>query len=202
MQNKDIENILSETKTIRTNGHYVGQSGVHYCTYIDKYRINMHPDKLALLAEEIAMQCKKLYPHIDIVAAPALGAVPLGNLVAYFLHKMNYTPLSIIVDKKGGILPVDKDIVLHKNVLVIEDTLNTGGSALKAIDAIKESGGNVIGLFALCNRGQVKSEHLNIPKLHALIDLDLPKWTQEDCPLCKENIPINIEVGHGKKLIA
>lgn len=197
----DIQKILHETETIRTNGHYVGQSGVHYSAYIDKYRINMHPDKLALLAEDIASQCKTIYSKIDVIASPALGAVPLGNLVAYYLYKVGFSPISLIVDKKGNILPHDKDAITNKKVLVIEDTLNTGESALKAIKAVKNAKGDVIGLFALCNRGNVKAADVHVPQLNALVDLDLPRWSPENCPLCKEKISINTEVGHGKEFI-
>lgn len=198
----DIKKILYETGTVRTNGHYVGQSGVHYSEYIDKYRINMQPDKLALLAEEIAQQCKTVYPEIDAVVSPALGAVPLGNLVAYYLHKVGFSPISLIVDKTGNIIPYDKDIVNNKKVLVIEDTLNTGQSALKAIDSVKNAGGDVIGLFALCNRGNVTTEDIHIPQINALIDLDLPRWSPDNCPLCNKQVPINTEVGHGKEFVA
>lgn len=202
LQPKEIMRILHDTNTIRTNGHYVGQSGVHYSAYIDKYRINMHPNKLALLAADIAHQCALMHTKIDVIAAPALGAVPLGNLVAFYLFTHGYSPISIIIDKKGHILPADNNLVTNKKVLVIEDTVNTGESALKAIETIKHADGDVLGLFALCNRGNVKAENLNIPHVHTLIDLNLPKWSPENCPLCKEKIPINTEVGHGNEFLA
>lgn len=95
------------------------------------------------------------------------------------------------------------ELVSGKNVLVVEDVLTTGGSAKKVIEATRFAGGNVIGLGVLCNRGGITPEDVgNPPKLFSLLNLKLDAWDEKDCPLCAENIPINIVVGKGKEYLA
>ena len=42
----------------------------------------------------------------------------------------------------------------------------------------------------------------DIPKLIALVNITLDAWNEADCPLCKQNIPINTDVGKGKEFLA
>lgn len=102
-------------------------------------------------------------------------------------------PLEDFVIKRG----YDK-IIAGKNVLVADDVLTTGGSSKKAIKATRAIGGNVVGLGVLCNRGGIASQDVaNVPKLVALMDIKLDAWDVADCPLCKNNVPINENLGKG-----
>jgi len=92
-------------------------------------------------------------------------------------------------------------IVKGKKVLITEDVLTTGGSVAKSIQAIREAGGEVVGAVAICNRGGVTAEMLGIPFLTAFMNIDLPSWPEDECPMCKADKPINVEVGHGKKYL-
>jgi orotate phosphoribosyltransferase len=48
----------------------------------------------------------------------------------------------------------------------------------------------------------VTAEQVETPRLESLVKVELDSWTEEDCDLCKRNIPINTEVGHGKDFLA
>lgn len=90
-------------------------------------------------------------------------------------------------------------VVKGKKVLITEDVLTTGGSVAKSITAIQTAGGEVVGVVAICNRGGVTAEQFGVPLLAAFMNIDLPSWTEDECPMCKEGKPINEEVGHGKE---
>jgi orotate phosphoribosyltransferase len=61
----------------------------------------------------------------------------------------------------------------------------------------------VVGLGVLCNRGGVKPEDVgNPPELFALANVKLDAWDEADCPLCDQDIPINISVGKGREFLA
>jgi orotate phosphoribosyltransferase len=106
-------------------------------------------------------------------------------------------------DSKGFVLKRGYDkYVPGKNIVVVEDILNTGGSARKVVETIKEVGGNVLGLSVLCNRGGIKSEDVGGVAIYSLADIPLASWAEEDCLLCKQNIPINTNLGKGKEFLA
>ena len=92
---------------------------------------------------------------------------------------------------------------VYKRVLVVEDILTTGGSARKVVEAVRAIGGNVVGVGVLCNRGGVTAQDLaNVPKLEVLVNISLDAWNEADCPLCKQGVPVNPDVGKGREFLA
>lgn len=83
---------------------------------------------------------------------------------------------------------------------MVEDVLTTGGSVKKTVQVVRKTGGKVIGVAALVNRGGVKARDIGSPKLVALLDIQLKAMDPKQCELCKNGIPINRKVGRGKKL--
>ena len=95
----------------------------------------------------------------------------------------------------------EKYIKDSKRVLVVEDIITTGGSILKSIKAVQESGGNVVGACAMVNKNKdLDKEMFGVP-FTTLADLFVDTYTESECPLCKNNVPINTNVGHGKKYL-
>mgnify|MGYP001619465779 CR=1 FL=1 len=65
------------------------------------------------------------------------------------------------------------EIIKGKKVLIVEDILNTGGSAKKIVELVKNSGAQLVGVSVLCNRGKVTAKELGTTaKLMSLVDLD------------------------------
>jgi orotate phosphoribosyltransferase len=60
----------------------------------------------------------------------------------------------------------------------------------------------VVGAVALCNRGGVTAADLDIPVLHALLELLLDSWAADECPLCRRGVPVNVSVGKGREFLA
>ena len=146
---------------------------------------------------------------IETVVAPELGAIPLGDQSAYWLDMLTGKPIySVIAEKTHN----DTDGFLFKRgydeyvrgrrVLVVEDVLTTGGSVRKVVDLVRATGGSVVGVAALCNRGGVTAEKLAAPILHQLITLSLDTWEAADCPLCRDGVPVNTDLGKGKEFLA
>lgn len=89
-----------------------------------------------------------------------------------------------------------------KNVLVVEDILTTGSTIKKVIEAVRNVGGNVISVGALCNRGGVTAAALGVQELFSLAVMPLQSWAPEECPLCKENIPVRMDVEKGSQVLS
>ncbi len=112
----------------------------------------------------------------------------------------------VAIKKPGFVLKRGYDkFVSGKRVLIVEDILTTGGTVMEIIKTTRAVGGIVQGVGALCNRGGITKEYLDVPKLHCLVDLPLETWTKEECMRtgpCSEGIPVNTQVGKGAAFLA
>ena len=72
--NDEVIAILKKTKAILTDDHFVGTSGKHFATYINKDALYPHTKETSRIGELFAEKNKHL--EIDVVAAPALGGTP------------------------------------------------------------------------------------------------------------------------------
>lgn len=207
------------------SGHFVYKSGRHGTEYINKNAIFPHPLETSQLCREIA-KCFQEY-DVETVIAPAIGAVTMSQLVAEHLSRITEREvLSVYAEKetiamgdpkgKGrrcfyetGQFIIGRDYRNHvegKNVLVVEDILNTGSSVKEVVKATRDNGGTVIGVGALCNRGKVTREDIgNIPRLVALVTIDMETFSPNDCRRfgpCSKNVPLNTNVGHARTFLA
>lgn len=204
MNNEALE-LLKQTKAILTDSHFVGTSGRHMPAYINKDALYPHPDATSRMGELFAEKNKDM--NIDIVAAPALGGIILSTWTAYHLSKKEGREiLGIYTEKtpdKNQIFTRGYDqLVKDKNVLIIEDLTTTGGSVKKVVESVKNTGGKVVGVCVMVNRDPdlVTSDAIGAP-LSWLAELKIESWEEQDCPLCKQGVPINTTVGHGKKYV-
>jgi orotate phosphoribosyltransferase len=111
----------------------------------------------------------------------------------------------VYAEKEGDSFAIRRGygrLITGKKVLVVDDVLTTGGSVTKVIEAVRSIDGIVVGLGVICNRGGVTAHDVAVPKLVSLAQIDLDSWRAEDCPLCAQNVPINIDVGKGREFLA
>lgn len=207
LSKEEIARIFAGTKAIITSSHVVYKSGKHGSTYVNKDAIYPHTMQTSLLCREIAERF--INDNVEVVIAPAVGGIILSQWVAYHLAIMNGSQvLGIYADKaddgQSFVIKRGYDkIITGKNVLVVEDVLTTGDSAKKVIEATRTLGGKVIGLGVLCNRGKVtKTDVASVPRLTALLDIELNTYDEKDCPLCQRGIPVNTDVGKGREFLA
>jgi orotate phosphoribosyltransferase len=204
MQNEVIE-ILKKIGAVITDDHFVYTSGKHGSVYINKDALYPHTVETSRVGELFAEKHKDL--GIEVVAAPSLGGIVLETWTAYHLTKMmGREVLGVYTEKdaeKNQIFTRGYDkLVAGKKVLVIEDLTTTGGSVLKVVNTVTNAGGNVVAVSVMVNRDpeHVNSELMGVP-FTALGELKAEAWDEADCPMCKENKPINTSVGHGKKYL-
>ncbi|MEK7522035.1 MAG: phosphoribosyltransferase family protein [Patescibacteria group bacterium] len=201
----NVVDILKKVGAVITDSHFVYTSGKHGSVYVNKDAVYPHTAETSRIGELFAEKFKDA--DIDVVAAPALGGIILSQWVAFHLSKLKgkeilgvyteKTPDKQMIFTRG----YDK-LVKGKNVLVIEDLTTTGGSVRKVVDTVKATGGNVVAVCVMVNRDleKVTSEVVGGP-FSALGVIKASAFDEAVCPLCKENVPININVGHGKKYL-
>jgi orotate phosphoribosyltransferase len=201
----EILAILKEVQAVITDDHFVYTSGKHGSVYINKDAIYPHTKLSSDIGKLFAEKVKDL--EIDAVVAPALGGIVLSQWTAYHLSELKGKDILGIYTEKDAdgnqLLKRGYDkLITGKNVLVIEDLTNTGGSVLKVVNAVKEAGGNVISVGVMVNRSpkSVNEAMFQVP-FFALGELPAEAFDASTCPLCEKNIPINTSVGHGKKYV-
>jgi orotate phosphoribosyltransferase len=93
-------------------------------------------------------------------------------------------------------------VVEGKRILAVEDTVTTGGSVKKTIDAITGAGGNVVQLSLIVNRDpkNVTDATFGVP-VNALADISMESFGEEEVPDWLKKIPINVSVGHGAEYL-
>jgi orotate phosphoribosyltransferase len=67
---------------------------------------------------------------------------------------------------------------------------------------VRAAGGDVVAAAALVNRGRVTAADVETPALTALLDVDLDAWDAASCPLCRDGVPVNTDVGKGREFVA
>jgi len=76
----------------------------------------------------------------------------------------------------------------QETVVVVEDVVTTGGSTREVIELVQASGAQVIGVGSIIDRSGGKVD-LGVPRV-ALATLNAVAWTPEECPLCKQGLPV------------
>jgi len=196
--------ILKSVGAILDNDHFVGTSGKHFNTYINKDALYPHTKESSKIGKLFAKKYQDL--DIDVVAAPALGGIILSQWTAYHLSKIKGKEIfGIYAEKKDGSLTFTRGydkFIKGKKVLAIEDLTQTGGSLKKLIDSIKNFEGNVVAACVMVNKApkDVDSKFYGAP-FSALSKMRIKMYDAEDCPLCKNQTPINTNIGHGKKFL-
>lgn len=201
-QEERVRQILNESGAV-LEGHFKYASGLHGDRYINKDAIypntEMTSDICRFLARDFWGK------NIQTVVGPQMGGVILSQLVAGHLTKMEGRNIwGVFAEKtEDDFLEFKRgyeQFVAGKNVLAVEDILNTGGSAKKLVETIRNAGGNVVALSAIVNRGGVTPEDIGGVPIKSLLEINMESFIPEDCRLCENDIPLNTNVGHAPKI--
>ena len=172
--------MLKETEAF-LEGHFLLSSGKHSDGYVQCAKLLMYPDKAEKAIKEIVKKLEGV--DFDIVVGPAMG----GIIVSYELGRQTGKQ-SIFAERENGEMKLRRGFTIEKGqkVLIAEDVVTTGKSAYEAIKVVEEAGGEVIGIGCIVDRsnGDIKYP------VYSAVKLDINTYEADECPLCKENIPI------------
>lgn len=175
-------------------GHFKLSSGKHSQFYLQSARVLENPQVAEKIATALAAEINKSGIKIDTVCAPALGGVLAGYELARALGVR-----FIFAERKEGEMTIRRgfEVSEGENVLMCEDIITTGGSALEAAREVEKMGGKIVAFAAIANRGfckRVGSEadakpNCKLPNdvpFFALGDFEFNIYEPESCPLCKD----------------
>lgn len=177
-----IQEILNESKAL-LKGHFKLTSGRHSEYYVEKIKIIHYPDKVEKLCKEIANKVKDV--EIDVVVGPAYGGIALAYEVAKQLNKK-----FVFTQRKDDQMTVRSGFDIHsgEKALIVEDIITTGGSVKEVKELLESMGIEVVGVSCIVDRSSGKA-NFNCP-LYSLAELSFETYEEENCPLCKSNIPL------------
>ena len=155
---KTVERLLAEKLLkisaikLQPENPFVWASGWNSPIYTDNRRTLSYPEVRTFIKVELCRVIMENFGEVDAIAGVATGAIAQGALVAETLGLPYVYVRSAPKDHglenliEGNLKPVQK-------VVVIEDLISTGGSSLKAVEAIRNAGCEVIGMAAIFTYG-------------------------------------------------
>ena len=143
-----------------------------------------YPRHAETLGRAIADRARAWSP--TVVLSPALGGVVIGQEVGRALGVR-----AIFAERQDGVLTLRRGFALGPSdrVLVVEDVLTTGGSTRETMQVARAAGGQVVGAASIVNRSGSVPE-FDVPFFAALLDMSLPTYEPDACPLCAQSLPV------------
>jgi orotate phosphoribosyltransferase len=181
MDSQRVEEIFKESGVLQ-EGHFVLTSGRHSDKYMQCAMLMQDPKHSEMLCKELAAAFCDM--DIDVVVAPAVGAIIFGYEIARALGVR-----FIFAEREGGKMTLRRGFKLEQGekALVVEDVTTTGGTVYEIIDLVRSLGGVVQGAGLLVDRS---GGTLDFGVRHkALLSVPIESWSPEDCPLCKAGLP-------------
>jgi orotate phosphoribosyltransferase len=151
---KQIAEYLLQIKAIKLEptNPFTWASGWKSPIYCDNRKTLSHPEVRTYIKKAFAQAILEKYPEVDVIAGVATGAIAQGALVAEELNKpMIYIRSS--AKSHGMTNLIEGEYKAGQKVVVIEDLISTGGSSLKAVEALREAGCEVMGMLAIFTYG-------------------------------------------------
>lgn len=149
-----IADYLLQIKAIKLQPEtpYTWASGWKSPIYCDNRKTLSYPEVRTLIKDSFVSLINDKMETPEVIAGVATGGIGIGALVA---EKMNLPFIYIRSSAKSHGMQNRIEGVLNKGqkVVVIEDLVSTGKSSLEAVDAIRESGGEVVGMTAIFTYG-------------------------------------------------
>ncbi len=180
---KEVLEIFRKTQA-HLKGHFILSSGLHSEHYLQCAKVLQHPEYAEKLCRELAGYFKKAGP--TVVMAPALGGVVVSYEAARHLNAR-----ALFTERKEGEMILRRGFELGKDdrVLVVEDVVTTAGSVREVIEVVKKAKAKLVGVGCIVNRSG-KSVDFGV-EFKSILELDIPDYSQEECPLCKKGISVS-----------
>jgi orotate phosphoribosyltransferase len=159
---------------LQPNDPFTWTSGLKSPIYCDNRLTMSYPEVRRAVAKAFAEEIQDKFGEVDVIAGTATGAIAHAAWVSEELD----LPMVYIRDKAkahGKKNQIEGKLDEGDKVLVLEDTVSTGGSVLKAVEAVREAGGQVVGVAAIFS-------YLFNKTLDDFKEKDVPLLTLSDYP--------------------
>ncbi|MGG3451389.1 MULTISPECIES: orotate phosphoribosyltransferase [Bacillaceae] len=156
---KEIAEELLKIRAVylQPNDPFTWSSGMKSPIYCDNRLTLSYPETRQKIAKGLAELIKTNYPEAEILAGTATAGIPHAAWVSDVLNlPMCYVRSKAKEHGKGN--QIEGKIAEGAKVVVIEDLISTGGSAITAAEALREAGCDVLGVAAIFTYGLPKGD--------------------------------------------
>ena len=155
---KTLEKITAEkllkikAVKLQPSNPFTWASGWKSPIYCDNRKLMSYPDIRNFLKVQFCRVILEKYPNVEAIAGVATGAIAPGALVADLLG-LPFVYVRATPKDHGLENLIEGDLKPGQKVVVVEDLVSTGMSSLKAVEAIRKNGANVIGMVSIFSYG-------------------------------------------------
>lgn len=165
-------------------GHFLLSSGKRSDRYVQCAQVLQHPARAGVLG--VALGERFQDDRVDTVVGPAMGGIVIGHEVARYLGAR-----CLFTERVDGRMVLRRGFQVGpgERVLVIEDVITTGGSALEVVEVLQELGADVVGVGSIVDRSG-GANPFPVP-FRSLVSIQANLWSEQDDPLAKEgSVPV------------
>jgi orotate phosphoribosyltransferase len=175
-------NLFKQTGAL-LEGHFQLTSGLHSSLYLQCALVLQYPEHADFIGRALAAKFRD--DRVDAVVAPAIGGIIVAHETARAIGAR-----ALFAEREAGVMTLRRGFGLSRGerVLVVEDVVTTGGSTRETIQAVIDADGVVIGAGSIVDRS-AGAVDVGVRR-QALLSLDVTAYQPEDCPLCKDGVPI------------
>ena len=177
--------ILKETDAL-LEGHFILSSGLHSDQYVQCARLLSHPKKAEIICSSLCEKIKEKFHKINIILSPAIGGIVVGYEIGRQLGIE-----TIFAERSEGKLILRRGFKIPKNsnVLIVEDVITTGKSALECSELVKLLDSKVLGYSCIIDRSNDNS--IIKQKIISQIKLKIEIFKKNDLPdKLKKIVPV------------
>lgn len=162
MKTKLAKYLLSiKAVELRPENPFTWASGIKSPIYCDNRHTLSFPEVRNFIKKMFSDFIKQNYPDANIIAGVATGAIAHGVLVADYLG-LPFVYVRPKAKEHGRQNLIEGKLPENAKIVVIEDLISTGGSSLSAVEALKETNAEVLGLIAIFSYGfDIATEKFN-----------------------------------------
>ena len=144
--------ILKETNALQ-GGHFILSSGLHSNKYIQCATLLSNPIKAEIICKSLSEKIVNEFEKVDLILSPAIGGIVVGYEIGRQLKKK-----TIFAERTDGEMIIRRgfEILPNLNVVIVEDVITTGKSALECSKLIKINKANLLGYACIIDRSDEK----------------------------------------------
>jgi len=173
---KESLKILKETNAL-LEGHFILSSGLHSDQYVQCAKLLSHPKKAEVLCGSLCEKIRENFKKIDIILSPAIGGIVVGYEIG---RQLEVETIFAERHERELILRRGFEIPNNSNVLVVEDVITTGKSALECSKIIDQSKSNLIGYACIIDRSN--KDLLIKKKIVSQVKLEINTFKNTELP--------------------
>ena len=179
---KESLKILKETKAF-LEGHFILSSGLHSDQYDQCAKLLSNPKEAISICSSLVEKINQNYKKVDLILSPAIGGIVVGYEIG---RQMKIQ--TIFAERENGKLTLRRGFNISPNskVLIVEDVITTGKSALECSDLVRICKANLVGFACIIDRCNDKI--LIKDKITSQVKIKISTYKENELPEKIKNI--------------